>query len=587
MRLPGIPQRLRPPWAFMAIVRHRVRQQARKATLFACLALALLLACWILYRIWPDYPMSYSDTVTSGKFFAHYTGTFLLFALFAIVPSITAQSLVEERLKNTYDLLKLTPITPSGIIAGILTSALAVYLFLAIAFLPLLALQTFAFPFDLAPLKLPLLLFPICALSCGIGAVAVSASAPDSRHASQRAMAWSAFCLFGYAVLPYLGALVYSQRTQDPAILLGFGRTLLYTSPAVLCLSYAWTPVPPASVASSVAIQAFFATVAYLVARRAISRPSQVIAATASESGEPPSSISKALRASSRTHRRKRGPIPDYWNPVLLHELRHGKLLENVTPLKRMIVVLALALSNMAFLGVLLTNRELQRFSAVSQYYVLGWLGMLSVVAIVSAIPMTAPAFTKETEGETKDQLQLTLVSPSQLLFGKVLGGAYHALLGMGLVALSNLPLFALVAAQPVLWPVLAAGTVTTLVCVLTVSTISAYVSLHAQATSSAIALSLLVTLAYALSPLLLFGMRAIAYGYMSRQPYALLISPVLGAFGFVRHTPEIGIRFVPWLAHTMLHTVALLFLLQIAKRALGQRWFRELPGLPNTTRGN
>ncbi|MFA6241797.1 MAG: hypothetical protein WC655_12765, partial [Candidatus Hydrogenedentales bacterium] len=436
MKLPGIPQRLRPPWAFMALVRRHVYIEAKKKGQFLILSIILIAAWGILYLTWPADEVTYSMAANNGKLVSCGIGLAVLFALIGIVPLMAAQSLIEERLKNTHDLLRLTPITPTGIIAGLLLNSFVSYSVLIISFMPLLAIAAFVFPLDLSPLMVPLIVVPASAIASGIGAVAFSATATDPRQASQRSMAWTTFCVVAYPLVPLAVMMFSGRRPQELASL---AKTLFATTPAVLSVKSIIGPDPLETTAASLGIQILLATLAYVVAYRTFSRPTPDLVVPAAKPQFQIFGSSRTSLVQARPNRRMARPIPDRWNPILVYELRHSTFTEGLSGPNIVIVALVLLVSNLAFASMAFSGDGME-FRGPEEFVIVGWMAALSLVAVLAVGPVSASVFTKELERGTKDLLQLTLATPSQLVLGKALGGVYHAFLASALVAASNLP---------------------------------------------------------------------------------------------------------------------------------------------------
>lgn len=233
-------RQLRPNPLVVRELRGGLRSGRRIALLTFCLAVVGLFFMGV-------YGITAAAVTTSGTgngfavgstFFPFVVGVELFFVC-VITPAQTAGAIVNERERQTYDVLLATPLTPWQIVVGKLVASLAYVFLLLVAALPIESLAFLMGGVDPAELVLAsLLLLATLALFGSLGLWA-SAVFRGSRTATAFAYALSGVLTLGLPVLalfasPLVGTLAQSSPSlfqQPPPWLIYTGELLAATNP--------------------------------------------------------------------------------------------------------------------------------------------------------------------------------------------------------------------------------------------------------------------------------------------------------------------------------------------------------------------
>ncbi len=122
---------------FLALIRRELLETLRRRRAFLFLALVCGLSLLAVLVAWPEE----ETRVYMGGFAAQSLMSALLLSLMVsgllLVPGLAGSAIVSERVNDSYDQLHLTLIRPSGILAAKLANVLGFYFLLAVAVLPL------------------------------------------------------------------------------------------------------------------------------------------------------------------------------------------------------------------------------------------------------------------------------------------------------------------------------------------------------------------------------------------------------------------------------------------------------------------
>lgn len=192
----------------------RGRMRGRKAFIFLTFYLVVLglLMYVVLGGLGAERPLGAIDAASLGK--GLFIGIVLIETLIvaALVPVYTAGAIAQEREKQTYDLLVVTPITSASIALGKLFSGVAYLLILVLASIPLAALGFFFGGIEPISFIPPYLVLIAGAL--GLGSVGIFFSALLKR--TQPASIATYICLVSGVVGGLFAGAFWYRLTDEP-----------------------------------------------------------------------------------------------------------------------------------------------------------------------------------------------------------------------------------------------------------------------------------------------------------------------------------------------------------------------------------
>ncbi len=160
---------------FLTLVRREFVRMLRRTRpfvfllLLACIAGLLVAANYPPLRATPFVMGSYNESMVSSLVVA------LFIAALVLLPAYGAASIQSERARNTYDLLTLSLIRPSGIVFAKVISTLGYFCLLVVAVLPFLGVSFFLVGVDWQTIIQSGIVILIAALTCAIVGVLASA----------------------------------------------------------------------------------------------------------------------------------------------------------------------------------------------------------------------------------------------------------------------------------------------------------------------------------------------------------------------------------------------------------------------------
>ena len=158
-----------------ALVRRElVTQMRRTRSLVLLLSIALIMV-WIISAAWPSENVVWSMLPGISQGIVTGASFMLLVGAALFIPGLAATTVVVEKDRRSWDLLSLTLLRPTGIIAGKLLSAVGMFLFYVIAVFPMLAVVFFLVGIDWLQMALSLSLILMTCVTCGAVGMACSA----------------------------------------------------------------------------------------------------------------------------------------------------------------------------------------------------------------------------------------------------------------------------------------------------------------------------------------------------------------------------------------------------------------------------
>ena len=482
----------------------------RRLRSFACLFLFVGACIAVIIAMWPEDLSALQAVRETSKVFFFILTMLMGIGAVVLLPGVAAMNLAAEKEQDTYDQLCMTLISPRGIVFAKYVSVAGLYLLLVVAALPVLGVTLFTIGVDWAEIgrNAVILLF----IACSCTAVGLLSGALFRKTLAAAVMAYVSAGLFAvgayaltiflsYSNLRFLGGNLGILQTR-----LGLYNLLIYLAGVtVVCLA---------------------------LTGRALQRkqePPRVLAGEVIDDPAPLENRRKHFPYSLIDPLRRKPPIEDGRNPVLVKELRYGAVSAFATAFRRFYIALFLfVLFDIMFVWP-------QMVSYNYYYYRIGfyWGGdflngivIQCILAFLFVPPLVVSAFTKEHESESMDALRMTLLEPRHIVMGK-LPSALMAVIPVFLAAnAALLPGLVIGMDQGYASSVYLAGMATLLVCIWAALCITLLASSMNRRTSSALVtaylLNALVLVGIPLLPLAVYGLTGILTQQTFR-PYNLV----------------------------------------------------------------
>ena len=418
------------------------------------------------------------------------------------VPAVAATAIVSERERSTYDFLTLSLVRPLGIVWAKLVNVLGFFFLLFVALMPVFGLAFFLVGVDLWDILPALSIVAASAVSCASIGLLCSSRA----RTTMRAVATTYAAVLLYMSLP--GIIFGLARGVEFVITRSYydlpdwiPAALFVSSPAVafvMLLQDATSFIAPypldTAVSLHLAYQGLVTAASIFLAAHYVKRP---IKPPKIELRKPIDDTAELDRRRKRfpyyivDPMRRRKEIEDGRNPMMVREMRWG-LLNNATLSIR---VFYASFVVYFFAGIIVT------FEGSPEDYAATWTLTQVIITILAAPAMTANVMTKERELRNMDMLRMTLLTPREIVLGKLAAGI-----------VSMVPLLTAATLASVVVLVLGVNDITQLAVGYGVLFVSAFVavciglfaSTHASRTATALAIG------YAVSILFFGGIDAI-----------------------------------------------------------------------------
>lgn len=485
----------------MALVKRELLTNLRKVRVFWTLLLIVSILTLICVSMWPRQTgFGISARMMTGVLVSIF-GFLTLVAGAVAIPPLAATSVVSEKEQETYDLLSLTLIRPSGIILGKMLNAIGYFFLLIIGCLPIFGAVFFAVGIDWVQLSKAGAIILISAFSCA----SISVACSSRFRKTYTAIIFSYVAIFlanGGIVL--IVVLLFAQLFEVRAIGSLIGDMLSVMCPFVV-LGTTLTATK-SSFLSGIIYQFLLCAVSWFTAVHALRRTIEPPKVSTEKVIDDPTTLAKR-RASFPFYlidplRRKKS-IEDGRNPMMVRELRWG-MMGRASVMIRVFYVAFVAYMFLGMGSMFLWGS----FTSVQT-----WLAIEIIVTIAGAPLLMSNSFTKEYEYGNMDMLRMTLLRPKEIIMGKVYAGSI-SLSPLILAAFFSLvPFFVWSVIEFLLnsgsnrtatnfsglmfrqWPILVSAFATLLVCSLLSLAAGFFASILTKKTSSAVALSYIFTI--------------------------------------------------------------------------------------------
>ncbi len=473
----------------LALVKRELLRSLRKSTSFACVVVLMAVVMVVVLAMWPEDAQFFAQAGRASRQILTAFSVILLFGACLLVPAIASGAIVLEREQRTFDLLNLTLIRPAGIVAAKLVNAVGMFIICAIATMPVLGALFFLIGLDWDQVFMTFGIILAAAFSCAMIAIYCSTRFRKSLTATIVSYVAGAFLMGGHILLCavfwdvfelYRAFRSLNRLTESLVYIFSPLGTIIglesRTSATEFCLALVY--------------HAAIVAVCFVLALRILARPpDREVKAPADDTAR---ADDRARRFRyHRSVRRRTSPFRDGLNPMFTKELGWG-----LAPRRRLLkwasvaafaVFLCIGLMVIDELGILRHGRLTDEAIAITLVLHGAIITFLGLTLLANSIP-------KEYERNNMDLLRLTLLSPRDIVLGKVLTGALCLAPVLLAALLSTVPhAFAAVAFGGV--GCLFTGYVTLIVCAALALGISFVASLLTKRTTLALVVSYLMGL--------------------------------------------------------------------------------------------
>lgn len=431
-----------PPSPAMALIKRELLAtlRGRRAYLFLMLMLAIMTGVLFLYlhdigQIELSNSGGMAD-LTTTMFYTFGYGLYLAAVL--LVPPIAAGSICTEKQQEQLDLVRMTYIRPSSLLFGKFVNILGLYGLVAIATLPFAGVMLFFTGLDAQQYVQVLLLLLFSAASATMLGLYFSARLYRTIPAvlvtyvfillTQFALAILFVFLIGLTPASGPGHTVYEWADPLFATCLPcYGITMMRYG-SLHPLFYIIAPM------YHIGLVLGFG---YL-ARRILDRPTEPMKVNSERTIADPALLEQRRKQFPFyliDPQRRRALIGDRQNPVLVKERYTGLASRGTTAIRILYITAIAAVITGAFTSVII---ETSRDKLLSTW---GFLAVETLLLLGIAPSFMATAFSKEREWGNWDMLRMTLLTPRQVVLGKLMAALQSIAFPAATLLIATLPL--------------------------------------------------------------------------------------------------------------------------------------------------
>jgi len=465
-----------------ALVRREFVSTLRGTRAFVLTALFVLVCTVVVVWLWPDEQRLFMQAAELSRELMMQIAFLLLGACGLFVPALGATSILVEREQQTFDLLRTTLIHPWGIILTKLFNTVGFFLVLFVAVTPVLSTVFFLFGLDWREFAQALVILLATAFSCAMAGILASA--------------WfrKPLIAIGASYIGVLIALLGSFVLRIPIVMLTlFG---IFSLSGLRTIPLAWSPVGALvslmdqsllfeQFVLVILYQGMFCGICFALTLNALRRqPAPPMLERIKPIDDP-----RILRMRRQTWPyylidplARKKPVEDGRNPMLVRELRWGVANRGTLLLRTFFV---------GFIIWFFTSVPAAMDPDAEAVSV--WFVFQMVTTILLAPAFLANALTKEYELGNMDMLRMTLITPRQVILGKIIAGGMVVLpFVLAAVAAS----LSLVIMRHYEWQLLLTGYASLALCAVLSVALGLFASLLTTRSSTALVVSYLLAVA-------------------------------------------------------------------------------------------
>ncbi len=529
----------------MALVKRELISTLRRTRSFVFLLVFTAGMIVFVLSLWPREDMPLSWVANNSAFLLGSVLWTAQLACYVLIPALAASSIVEEKETRSLDMLRMTLISPTGIVLAKLINAAGFMLLLVVAALPVLGAVLFLVGVDWVEIMHSFL--NLIARACECAAVGIMCS--TYYRTTYRAVVNAYGCLFIFWIFEsmtsswMLYVLAPAGRGRVPYDVVEYLRMAVPWAVTALCLLVAVLKLRRASRGEQ------------YETRRPIDKPSELAARRLRF----PFYLIDPLK--------RKKLIEDGRNPVYVRELRWGQICGTKT-MVRVGYTALLIFGSFALFGGLAHSFGTQTRSV-------GGILLIHMIFMAIIGPLSlAGAFTKERENDTLDTLRMTLLTPDQLVTAKLYAGLAALSPVVGASLITSLPLALYIGLDQETLVDLITGYVSLGVCVLLSVGVGLLSSVMTKRTTIATVLS------YGMALLCFIGFYAgaawfdAAFGLGAR--FVAGCSPLFAYGAYLYDRSGLSALILDWVANVLVFALLGYSLIAAARKQFSARLRRE-----------
>jgi len=503
-----------------ALLRRELLRHVRRVRVFLAVAALLCICGWVIWSYWPDAPIPVLEVAAERGGLTTTLLAVLLAASFVIVPGYAAMAIRAERDNDTYELMRLTLLTPLSILLGTLLNITGMFAIGLVAALPFLYTTHWmgGLPWHYLPIRLGIILSStVTAASIGVLA---STQRQKTSDAVGSAFIYTMLLQLGVLTLPLrLIALLVDEYTQLQGVADALRTTALHSSPI-------WAIGMRTGLGSSlicIASQVVFSAVILFIAWKRLGDFEFKTAKNKSvQSWFAPSELRAKYR---RAH-----TYPDGKNPVFVREFHDAMQRAQVDVTSSLFAVLFTASAFVvAFVRMWVLAKSKSGPYGLDEltYYFMGCIFLGGIL-----IPgLSTPTWISERNTEAEESLEMSLLTRRERFWGRASAAAALPVIVITCCLVGASPVLMAVPRIPGGYVGALAGyfaVVATVVVLLAVGRVIARLPISAV---SAVALAYVVSIAY-------MGLPVLAAGWSqenSRDVMGNFVASISPITGFLR----------------------------------------------------
>ena len=484
----------------MAVVKRELLTHMRNYRLFIALALLVFVAAFVMTANWPrSGQIASSVSAQRARLLMIFFSMVLLGGAGLMVPALSSSAFVTEKERDTFDLLKLTLVRPSGLIIAKLCNTLGLFMLMVIGTMPIFGAVFFLVGLDLLPVIQAFIVIIACTVSGAMTGMFCSAWFRRIIPATIVGFLMTAFFMGGWYVVAFtLAEITGFSRVRAVRNILEYAT--MFTCPIAGVIEIldggGYRGISELQLfIGSVIYHVILALIMFYLTLRLVRRPLKPPKTSKAKPIDDPEHLLKRRKKFPYyliDPLRRKKPIEDQRNPVLVKELRYG-MAQRATNMIRLFYVAFIVCMLASFPVVIETIRSSAYWRPNFDESVIVMFAFETIFTIVMAPIFLASAFTKERELGNIDMLRMTLLTPGNIVVGKIVAGviALSPMLVASIISSVVVALcirFSMVGLATVM-----IGFVSLLVCVLVVISISLFSSVMSRHTTTALVASYLI----------------------------------------------------------------------------------------------
>ncbi|MBI4559701.1 MAG: ABC transporter permease [Candidatus Hydrogenedentes bacterium] len=477
---------------FWALVRRELLTQLRLVRTFSFIALFVGVCIVVIWTWLPENELMLWRGAAMSQEILGVLSVTLLIGAGIVTPAIAATAIVGEKERETFDMLYLTYVRPSGILFAKLINTMGILFLLFIASLPIFGVTFFLVGVDWTQFLKGLII--IAAYSLTWASLGLLSSSLFRKTLPAVVSAY-----MGILVLVFGPLLVILTLTEIFRIrMIPNTMQIFYALFPLAALTDGVSRMSTESMYVMIAIHLVFSALCLDLAWRRIRKAPDTVAAANKPSIADPATLRQRRRRFPFylvDPLRRKPAIEDGRNPMLVRELRWGVLTGQTNMIRTFYLTFFLLACVQTFVGIVATSNPRDYLEAA----VIAVEVMMLITAFVAPVAQ-ANILPREYEAGNIDALRMTLLTPREIVLGKLGAGAVALMPILVVETLATVPMFVITTRFGVGQSLVLTGYVS----LLTTTALSLAASLFASSFTRKTSIALIAS--YGLLSLICFG---------------------------------------------------------------------------------